>query len=73
MSVKWVEEGEKNTKYDMNFKKSMANSKIMERVTDKKGRTFTKHTDIMNVQRDFFSNQYWAIQAALLTPLTFTQ
>ena len=27
----------------------------------------------MNVQREFFSNQYWAIQAALLTPLTFTQ
>ena len=69
--VKWVEEGEKNTKYE-NFKKSRANSKIMERVTDKKGRTFTKHTHIMNVQIEFFSNQYWAIHLALLTPLTFT-
>ena len=26
----------------------------MERVTDEKGRTFTKQLDIMNVQRDFF-------------------
>ena len=33
---------------------SRANSKIMERVTDDKGRTFTKQVDIMNVQRDFF-------------------
>ena len=33
---------------------SRANSKIMERVTDETGRTFTKQLDIMNVQRDFF-------------------
>ena len=33
----------------------------MERVTDDKGRTFTKQVDIMNVPRDFFffsSNLY---------------
>ena len=35
--VKWVEEGEKNTKYFLNLEKSRANSKIMERVTDDKG------------------------------------
>ena len=56
--VKWVEEGEKNTKYFLNLEKSRANSKIMERVTEDKGRTFTKQVDIMNVQRDFFSNLY---------------
>ena len=56
--VKWVEEGEKNTKYFLNLEKSRANSKIMEKVTDDKGRTFTKQVDIMNVQRDFFSNLY---------------
>ena len=33
---------------------SGANSKIMKRVTDEKGRTFTKQVDIMNVQRYFF-------------------
>ena len=57
--VKCVEEGEKNTKYFLNLEKSRANSKIMEKVTDDKGRTFTKQVDI-NVQRDFFlsSNLY---------------
>ena len=53
--VKWVEEGEKT---HMNLEKPRANSKIMERVTDDKGRTFTKQVDIMNAQRDFFSNLY---------------
>ena len=56
--VKWVEEGEKNKKFFFNLEKSRANSKIMERVTDDKGRTFTKQVDIMNAQRDFFSNLY---------------
>ena len=36
-----------------NLEKSRANSKTMERVTDERGRTFTKQADIMNVQRDF--------------------
>ena len=42
----------------MNSEKSSANSKIIEKVTDDKGRTFTKQVDIMNAQRDFFSNLY---------------
>ena len=49
--------GEK-THFFFNLEKSRANSKIMERVTDDKGRTFTKQVDIMNAQRDFFSNLY---------------
>ena len=43
----------KNTQYFFNLEKSMANSNIMERMTDKRGQA-----DIMNVQRDFFSNLY---------------
>ena len=39
--VKWVEEGEKNTKYFLNLEKSRANSKIMEKVIDKNGHTIT--------------------------------
>ena len=38
----------------MNLEKSRANSKIIEKVTDDKGRTFTKQVDIMNAQRDSF-------------------
>ena len=30
----------------------------MEKVTDERGRTFTKQADIMNVQRDFFPTLY---------------
>ena len=56
--VKWMEEGEKNTKYFLYLEKSRANSKIMEKVTDKNGHTVTKQADIMNVQKDFFSNLY---------------
>ena len=44
-----------------NLEKSRAflfKPKTMERVTDERGRTFTKQADIMNVQRDFFSNLY---------------
>ena len=54
--VKLVEEGGKNTKYFL--EKSRANSKIMERVTDEMGQTITKQADIMNVQKDFFSDLY---------------
>ena len=50
--VKWVEEVGKKEKSIL--EKSRANSKIMERVTDDKGRTFTKQVDIMNAQRDSF-------------------
>ena len=39
--VKWVEEGEKNTKYFLNLEKSRANSKIMEKVIDENGHTVT--------------------------------
>ena len=56
--VKWVEVGEKNTKYFLNLEKSRANSKIMEKVTDENGHTVRKQADIMNVQKDFFSNLY---------------
>ena len=56
--VKWVEEGEKNTKYLFNLEKSRANSKITETVTDENGHTVTKQVDTMNVQKDFFSHLY---------------
>ena len=56
--VKWVEEGEKNTKYFLNLEKSRANSKIMEKVTDENGHTITKQANIINVQKDFFFNLY---------------
>ena len=56
--VKCEEEEEKKTKYFFNSEKSRANSKIMEKVTDENGHTVTKQADIMNVQKDFFSNLY---------------
>ena len=56
--VGWVEEGEKKTVYFLNLEKSRANSKIMEKVTDENKHTVTKQADIMNVQKDFFSNLY---------------
>ena len=46
--VKWVEEGEQKHKV-FNLDKSRANSKIMERVTDDKGRTFTKHDECSQI------------------------
>ena len=55
--VRWVEGGEKNTKYFLNLEKSKANSKIMEKVTDENGHTVMKQAD-MNVQKGFSSNLY---------------
>ena len=55
--IKWVEEGEEIF-FFLNFEKSRANSKIMEKVTDENGHTITKQANIINVQKDFFFNLY---------------
>ena len=56
--VKWVEEGEKNSKYFLSLEKAKANSKIMEEVLDDNNRLITNQQEIMNVQKCYFSTLY---------------
>ena len=56
--VKWVEEGEKNTKYFLGLEKSRANAKIMEEVYNENGTLVSKQSEIVNVQKRYFSNLY---------------
>ena len=56
--VKWIEDGEKNTKYFLHLEKSRANSKIIDSLTDDNGVTFTNQADILKTQRLYFSNLY---------------
>jgi len=56
--VKWIESGEKNTKYFLNLEKSKANGKIMDCVKNENGNIVTKQSDIMKVQQNYFANLY---------------
>ena len=56
--VKWVEEGEKNSKYFLGLEKSKSNSKIMTGVLDKDNQLITKQSEILNVQKSFFAELY---------------
>jgi hypothetical protein len=56
--VKWIENGEKNTKFFLNLEKSRANSKILTSVKDETGRTVTKQEEILQVQKNYFKNLY---------------
>lgn len=51
--VRWVEEGEKNTKYFMNLEKRNFERKIMNAVLTNDGKTITKPVDILWKQARF--------------------
>ena len=56
--IKWVEEGEKNTKFFLSLEKSRANSKIMEGLVDENGKLVTQQQEILKVQTKYFSDLY---------------
>ena len=55
--VKWIEEGEKNTKYFLGLEKCRANSKIMTEILDE-NKLVTNQSDILKAQKKFFSRLY---------------
>lgn len=56
--VKWIEEGERNTKYFFGLEKSNFNKKCMRSLKDKTGKLCTSQDDIKQIQVDFYSELY---------------
>ena len=56
--VKFIEEGEKNTKYFLGLEKARANAKVMDTLTTNDGHTLTSQTDILKEQVKFYSTVY---------------
>ena len=56
--VRYIEEGEKNTKYFLNLERANYNSKIMESLIDEKGKEYTEQKDILNFQKEHYKELY---------------
>ena len=56
--VKFIEEGEKNTKYFLNLEKARGNGKIMDSLKTPQGKIITSRQDIMNEQVRHFKETY---------------
>ena len=56
--VKWIEEGEKNTKYFLGLEKSNQTAKTMVALKDTNGQIYTNKDDIIRIQQQFYQNLY---------------
>lgn len=56
--VKWIEDGEKNTKYFYNLEKTRAKHNIITRLEDQDGQIITEQGLILKKQVDYFSSLY---------------
>ena len=56
--VRWIEEGEKNTRYFLGLEKARANEKIMDSVKDVNGNIVTGQENVSRVQTDYFKSLY---------------
>lgn len=56
--AKWVEQGEKNTKYFLNLEKARANAKIMDSIQCESGEVITDQREILNAQKNYYADLY---------------
>ena len=56
--VKFIEQGEKNTKYFLGLEKARANTKIMDRLIKDDGQIITNQNEILQEQARFYSEVY---------------
>ena len=56
--IKWIEEGERNTKYFLGLEKFNSNSKYMVALKNPQGETCTTQEGIMQIQVEYFQNLY---------------
>lgn len=56
--IKFIEDGEKNTKYFLNLEKARANAKIMDSLKTEDDRTVTRQNEILEEQVKFYRNVY---------------
>ena len=62
--VKWIEEGERNTKYFINLEKQNYNIKYIKALIDSNGTLITDASSIINEQRKFYKNLYTTKQGS---------
>ena len=56
--LKWIDEGDKNTKFFLNLEKSRANAKIIPELELEDGTKITDQMDILKAQKDYYENLY---------------
>ena len=56
--MKWVEEGDKNTKFFLNLEKSKANAKIIPKLDLENNMIITDQFEILNAQKKYFEKLY---------------
>ena len=56
--LRWIEEGERNTKYFINLEKQNYNIKYIKALIDSNGTLITDASSIINEQRKFYKNLY---------------
>lgn len=55
---RWVEKGEKNTKYFLNLENSTTNVKIIDSLRNEAAQLVTDQKDMMKMQRDYYAKSY---------------
>lgn len=56
--IKWIDEGEKNTRYFLNLEKSRANRKLFPNLELDDGTTVVDQFEILKGQREYYTNLY---------------
>ena len=56
--VRWIEEGEKSSKYFFNLEKQRSFAKIMKRTISDSGQIITEQSQILNTQAEFYKKLY---------------
>ena len=56
--IKWVEEGEKNTKFFLGLEKARQTRKTITALRDKEGVIHTHPTEILNIEKEFYEEIY---------------
>ena len=56
--ARWIEQGEKNTKYFLSLEKARANARVMDSLINKEGSVITDQKEILKVQKEYFAELY---------------
>ena len=63
--MKWIEEGEKNTKYFLNLESSRQTKKAIINLYDSNGNVLSKQDQILNRGKEFYSELYHSVEPDL--------
>ena len=56
--IKWIEEGERNSKYFLTLEKKRQSQKSINEINDKKGNKETDQSKVLDIIREFYENLY---------------